>query len=291
MVRRLCVALLAAVLGACSLLTSVSGLSGGPDPDPVDSGDAASVEAAPSDALLAQEADVDAGPSRSDSYALAVLADQPLGYWRLDESAGPTAKDETGRHDGVYVSAPSLGVPGVAGSRAMKLARDTGAHIEVASSDFHFATNAPYSVELWASAGDQKKYQWLGGTEHRVDNARSGWSVFAQDQGLLRYEVWASDGDGGSDQRRGVLITESTTVGAFHHIVVAYTGSAVIGYVDGLQTASLASTAAAPDNGDLVWGCRGDLSACLDDWVIDELAIYDFVLTGGRVKAHYDLGK
>ena len=36
---------------------------------------------------------------------------------------------------------------------------------------------------------------------------------------------------------------------------------------------------------------RPDATYCLDDWVIDEVAIYDVVLPSARVKAHYDLGK
>jgi hypothetical protein len=43
-----------------------------------------------------------------------VLADNPLGYWRLNESAGPTAFDAVGLHNGTYASAA---VPGVSGPR------------------------------------------------------------------------------------------------------------------------------------------------------------------------------
>src|SRR3712207_562645 len=61
----------------------------------------------------------------------AVLADDPIAYWPLDEDSGTIAYDETGNndpdpgdvdpdtlpdvasgHDGTYVNSPLLGVPG-----------------------------------------------------------------------------------------------------------------------------------------------------------------------------------
>ncbi len=47
-------------------------------------------------------------------FAQEILADNPLGYWRLNEAAGSTAVDETGAHDGTYASAAA---PGGAGPR------------------------------------------------------------------------------------------------------------------------------------------------------------------------------
>ena len=47
------------------------------------------------------------------SYAAAVLADQPAGYWPLNEPAGPKAADVTGNNnDATYGGAPLFGVPG-----------------------------------------------------------------------------------------------------------------------------------------------------------------------------------
>jgi len=219
-----------------------------------------------------------------------VLADKPLGYWRLEETSGTNAKDETGRNDGTYVNGPLLGQPGVAGSRAAKLPKDSDARVAILSGDFEFTGNAPYSVELWARPAVFKDYQWLAATEH-YSGGRRGWSLLVDAAGVIRYEAWNA-GDGGDDQTRGVLVNgTSLTLGAFQHIVVAYTGSVVFGYVNGAQTTMFTTRGLVPEGGPLIWGCRGDIAACLDDWVIDELAIYDFPIAPERVKAHYDLGK
>jgi hypothetical protein len=53
--------------------------------------------------------------SGSGSYATTVLADNPLSYWRLNESAGPTAVDAVGAHNGTYAAAAT---PGMTGPRA-----------------------------------------------------------------------------------------------------------------------------------------------------------------------------
>jgi len=50
--------------------------------------------------------------SAAGEYFNTVLADKPLGYWRLNEGAGPTAVDATGAHNGTYASAARPGVPG-----------------------------------------------------------------------------------------------------------------------------------------------------------------------------------
>ena len=58
------------------------------------------------------------------SYAATVLADAPVGYWRLGEASGTSAADEIGAHNGTYVGSPTLGVtgiPGSAGNTAMTL--------------------------------------------------------------------------------------------------------------------------------------------------------------------------
>ena len=47
------------------------------------------------------------------AYRDAVLAKDPVAYWRLGEAAGPTAVDDTGNgHDGTYCGYPSYGQPG-----------------------------------------------------------------------------------------------------------------------------------------------------------------------------------
>jgi hypothetical protein len=50
--------------------------------------------------------------SGAGGYAANVLADNPIGYWRLNETAGPTAVDTTGAHNGTYATGATPGVVG-----------------------------------------------------------------------------------------------------------------------------------------------------------------------------------
>jgi alpha-galactosidase len=48
----------------------------------------------------------------STAYQTAILADQPVAYWRLNETNGTTAYDQMGKHQGTYASAVVLGGAG-----------------------------------------------------------------------------------------------------------------------------------------------------------------------------------
>ena len=288
----------AAVLTACSLLTSLDGLTGGPATDdagrdtattPVEGGGGDGGGDATSTGDGGDSGD--AAPSASTLYANAVLSDKPLGYWRLEETTGTTAKDETGHNDGTFINLPLLAQPGIAGSLAAKLPTDAKSRMAVTTGDFGFTGNAPYTIELWAKPGAFKDYTWFGGTEIEA-SGRRGWSLLGGADGRLRYEVWNPDADGGDVQTRGLFVSGTPiTVGAFAHVVLAYTGRVAFGYVNGVQTTMFNTVGKCPPAGPLLWGCRSDIVHCLDDWVIDELAIYDFALDGARVEAHYALGK
>ena len=58
------------------------------------------------------------GPVRAqaDSYSAAVLTDNPVSYWRLGESSGTTAADESGANPGTYLNSPTLGAPSLLAS-------------------------------------------------------------------------------------------------------------------------------------------------------------------------------
>lgn len=288
----------AALLGACTLLTSLDGLSGGPEDD-----GGAETTASLVDANLGAETSGDTGTSPIDSgedggvsrsalYAQAVLADHPIGYWRLEESSGTVAKDETGSHDGTFVSGPILAQPGVAGSRSAKLGKGTQARVHVDSNAYRFAGRLPFSIEAWVQPGEVTHFQWIGSTEiPQVGATRSGWSLFAEADGTVHYEGWQPDGGFAGIVRSVVLApTLLMTSSTFHQLVITYDGKTLVGYIDGQQGIVQANNGSVPDNGALDWGCHSGPTDCLDDWTIDELAIYSQPLTGERVKAHFDLG-
>ena len=52
-------------------------------------------------------------PTARQSYAAAILADAPAGYWRMGETSGTTMTDATTNgNDGTYAGGVKLGQPG-----------------------------------------------------------------------------------------------------------------------------------------------------------------------------------
>src|SRR4051812_34825637 len=96
--------------GACSLLTDLSGFSGGP----VDAGPPIAMEAgSDAEAGAPLDAGVDAPPDAGSAYAAAVLADGPIAYLRLGDPMGGTAADATGHgNSGTLGTGHTFGVPG-----------------------------------------------------------------------------------------------------------------------------------------------------------------------------------
>lgn len=127
----------------------------------------------------------------------------------------------------------------------------------------------------------------------QTGSSRSGWSLIGFANAAVNYEVWqpSQDGGGGGNVRALPLSPTPLTTGRLHHLVVTYDGSRIVGYFDGVNGNTRSASGAVQGGGDLYWGCQADMTSCLDDWLIDELAIYDSVLQPDRVKAHFDLGK
>jgi hypothetical protein len=290
---------LLALLTACSFFTSLDDFSdgtpsateadGGPAPDTV-RGDA-------SEAADTSETPLDAGDPRSAAYAAAVLLDHPISYFRFEETSGTTAKDEIGAHEGLYVFSALLTEPGVANSHATRFPSSTNAHVEVPSTSFRFPGSAPFSLELWVKPAAFTSYQWLMSTE-KGQNPRRGWSVFANGDGELRYEAW---GPAVTDAAIESLVRWGSfgaplTLERFHHLVITFDGSLLLGFLDGVQEMSRAAGGLVPDAGSLVVGCRAfipgaDFVSCLANWTVDEVALYAYPLTWARVSAHYERGR
>src|SRR5262245_28997787 len=87
-------------------------------------------------------------------YAQSVLAKNPVAYWRLDESRGPTAFDSSAhKHHGSYRGTPLLQQPGALQGEANTALRldGKGAYVEIPSQPgFSQPTSGNgLTVEVW----------------------------------------------------------------------------------------------------------------------------------------------
>jgi hypothetical protein len=222
-----------------------------------------------------------------------VIDDAPLGYWRLGESAGPTAADEMDTYPGTYGGACTFGGPGALAGDANPAVRFDGVDRTSCNVDlgdhFAFGGTAAFSIEAWVAyeAGGYQ-YQHVFTREMRNSGPVDGYAFAAYTTG--GDAVYIERVVGGADNVTAMV--PITT--AYHHTVATYDGAMLLVYVDGQQAAGLpdatvignfamsAFIGAGPDPGNLdINYFRGR---------IDEVAVYDHVLAPARIQVHYTIG-
>ena len=243
----------------------------------------AAVDAPEADSIAPTEDAVESLPDGpSSAYRAAVLTDMPLAYWRLGETSGTVAHDETGNgHDGAYVGACQLGVQGaLVGDPDPALQLDGASCVVDVGDNFDFAGLVPFTLEAWA-----KPSVIDGVYRHVVEKMQytdagdpfTGTYVFLeQGNTTLGFERWSA--------ATAVLTVESSAAspaGTWSHIVATYDGTNGTLYVNGALAIVSQGTGGVPANGvHMLWGPAFA-------GVLDEPAVYDHVLTAARVQAHY----
>lgn len=224
------------------------------------------------------------------SYRDTVLADAPVGYWRLEEQHGATtAVDETaGHHDAAYEGAITFGVGAVAGGAAVF--DGTSARIVVGDL-FDFAGYTSFTIEVWIkpsvldaeyrrvfSKGNVDANGLLDGYELVTDQGVSGLVFLRVAAGVAQAEIVDVPPPSTSD---------------FTHVVLACNDSTVTLFVNGMIPANgvVAFTGPAVETmSPFVWGSTSPGSSFFAG-ALDELAVYDTALAPARVAAHYRAGK
>jgi hypothetical protein len=259
------------------------------------------------------------------AYRAAVLAKNPVGYWRLGETAGTTAVDETGNgHNGTYIKSPTLGQPGAINGDPNTAVQFNGTnYVEIPdSADFSQPTSTKgLTVEAWIRP-DELSFKGEQGSDPSVNPY-----VYCLGKGCSKQYEWAfrfysselqaaaarpnrisgyiwspAGGEGAGAYFQGVV-----AIGVWIHVVVCYQpgdkntcppAGAMI-YIDGVQEK------APPDIGTLycnpcfaVQPAHGDAPLRLGTrdlksyfvGALDEVAIYPRVLRPDEILSNYKLG-
>jgi hypothetical protein len=226
-------------------------------------------------------------------YSGTIVADAPLGYWRLGESdPSQPAMDSSGNgNNGAYMGGITLAVPG-----AIANDTDTAAGFDGASAyvDIPSTTGGPFnlhnnfSLEAWVINAGQG-----GGA---LDQAGRIFSNGAFAWGILNGVVGTRDGvrfttfghlDYDSNQ---TIVPED---GSWHYLAVTLdaTNTARF-YLDGVQTDSISGPAPANSTGsDLFIGKNPFTSAPeFFNGSIDEPAVYPYVMSPAQIGNHHNVG-
>jgi hypothetical protein len=228
--------------------------------------------------------DPDAGPDADTriTYRDAVLADQPLGYWRLADS-DTIAHDETGHADGTYDPACQHNTAGALAGDA-DTATTFGDQCTLDLGDgFAFTGNAPFTIELWLATDMIGNTQFVAMKETRgVSTPTDGYAIVVNQTDLYAERIVATNA-----RDVGVFTLPAT---GFIHVAFVYDGATLLLYSDGVASnpsadprplntyVSPLAISGLPGYGERVHGS------------IDEVAVYDHALAADRIQLHHDIG-
>jgi hypothetical protein len=260
-----------------------------------------SVDHAPRrDAPVLVDAKTDATHDAGSRYAAAVLADHPIAYWRLGEPPSSTvALDESGgAHSGLYTASTKAGVPGLLTDDPNTAAQFNGVNSAVnlgSMSDFDFSGRTAFSLEAWIKPASNID---TASSYPRIFDRESGNGTLTWGYGFWLVNLTPSfarfDQSGDAEVSEGVTAQSfPATVGGVSYVVATYDGTTDSIYVDGVlantnpDTLSISSYA----NTAFIGGEVGTtVSYYPFGGTIDEVAVYNFALSGQQVMAHYEAG-
>lgn len=222
------------------------------------------------------------------TYRDVVLNDNPEAYWRLGESSGSTAFDETANgHDGTYQGDPTLGAAGALTNDDDTAVYMDGAGDAVDLGDIIDPQVGSFTLEAWVKVDDVSvQAQRIQVKQDGTD----GWALSVGDpgSGAIRFFIRESATIVSLDTATGVVSN-----GVWHHVVGVYDASAGTRkiYVDAVEEASATDdTGGFPTNTvkyGLMAGTEGGVQNEMAG-VADEFAVYLSALSATQIQEHYD---
>ncbi len=217
------------------------------------------------------------------SYDALVMEDNPVGYWRLNEADGETAVDSAGDNDGA-ITLTLFGSQGaILGSDDTAMGFDGTSKIDIPNTPE--LNGEQFSFEVWAKVtGGEGTFR--SPLTSRDDFPQRGYILYAGSNN--RWQFWNGATGGGWQAIQGPEIT----LFEWYHLVGTYDGSVKRFYVNGIEVGSAEvgvelntemplriGAGATETDGNFFF--QGD---------IDEVAVYDSVLSAERILEHFAVG-
>lgn len=223
-------------------------------------------------------------------YAKVVMADDPVAYWRLDETEGNSvAVDAAGSFDGMYTPgagaityAVDTGIP----HETNKAVSVTGkGHVQIPWA-LELNPQGPFTAELWfMPASMSLEYRDVFSSEGAGPgwSGPNGWLLYQQPNNELVWVLFSRSWNAAWLAGGGVL-----EVNTWYHAVLTYDGAFFRSYFNGDLWATQAYDAFIP-NGD-GWaslGFRFDGGGGGFEGALDDVAFYNKALTSDQIQGHY----
>jgi hypothetical protein len=247
-----------AALGACTLTTNLSGLTGGSE-------DAGAADTGATDAGI-DGPDADGGDASCDEDGL-------VAFWRFDEGAGRIVHDCTTNHNDGLVTTGGW-AQGVHGTAVSLDGGWVGFGVPpslVLTGDLTAAAFVRVAALSPAPGG-----YFVGKTQGQGAN---GWGIYIDDTGFPVFAVTANGAAG--------ILKASSPVAqhSWVHIAAVHQGGSIRIYVDGLDVGDLNAPASVTDSpAEMRLGAKGDGSRLfIGD--LDDVRVYGRALTAAEVYA------
>jgi hypothetical protein len=225
-------------------------------------------------------------PTVADTYGKSVTANAPSLFWRLDDTAGPTAADATANNrNGTFTGGVTYGqpaaVPGLGSSVALN-GTSGGAY-----DNTKVTGPTAYSAEVWFKAITTR-----GGSILDFGSSKTGSSpshdrqVVMLKTGQLQFGVYTT--------KQNVLLTSNKyNDDKWHYLVTTLGSGGMRIYVDNKLVGSNTVTTAKAYSGYWRLGGDGTWGGTASNYfhgAVDEVAIYPAQLTAAQIKAHWLAG-
>jgi hypothetical protein len=223
--------------------------------------------------------------SPTSAYRDAVLASNPVSYWRLGESSGVVAADEIGANPGSYTNSPTLSAIGAIWNDSDRAVSFDGVNDLV---------SVPHSSSLNATTGATVE-TWVKRTKTGIWQPLVGKPLNGQSK-LENYSLWLNSsnkptaffGD-------GTTYVTVSTAGAidsnWHHVVATYDNATAKIYLDGTLSATKTSTVRLTANTDRLYMASTATGGYTLGGTLDEVAVYTSVLSASQIQSHFIQGR
>jgi len=229
------------------------------------------------------------GPPLTEAYGRAVLASQPMAYWRMDDAPADMLKDATGNGRSAVCEGDVELSPPVDPKPANPAAAFFGGRMSAAMGRL----SDTYSVEMWVFNDVPPTKQpvtayffsrGLDGPQGREggDNLGIGGTHRPEAQGKLLFF-------NGVKSNRLLSGRTPLKLRTWHHVAFVRKGRSISVYLDGVPSPEITGLAdiGYPDGcGQLFFGSRNDGFAPLKG-KLDEVSVYNRALSGDEISAHY----
>lgn len=218
------------------------------------------------------------------TYISEVLADTPLGFWLTDEASGSLVDSSGNNRTFTAVGTPKyqqgnmlLGIPG--GN-------------SVAFSDGNYFTIADTTMARLAAAWSIEVWVFRMGTHTEGAILSPSYTGGQHIPWVIRTET---GNNVGAAMYKGSWVNSAQTAltSGLYHIVATYDGTTLRTYLNGSLANSFATTAATTlTNTNVYLGRRWDTGATPYTYnaKVQAPAIYNYILSGARITAHYNAG-